>query len=98
MIGQRACLVRALRPGRSRCRARARGDSRHAWIVQYLLMRAYGHPDAFPATDLAVRAAFPELKPRELARASESWSPWRSYAVMSLWSTPHGRPDETPNT
>ncbi|MEF9876904.1 MAG: Ada metal-binding domain-containing protein [Gordonibacter sp.] len=69
------------------------------WTVQYLLMRAYGHPDAFPATDLGVKNAFPGLKPRELARLSEAWSPWRSYAVMSLWSAPHdpaastGEPD-----
>ena len=103
VIGQRAraiCAL-ALRPGAdlaAEARALAAIPGIGPWTVQYLLMRAYGHPDAFPATDLAVRAAFPELKPRELARASESWSPWRSYAVMSLWSTPHGRPDETPNT
>lgn len=112
VIGQRAraiCALAqavragavALRPGAdlaAEARALAAIPGIGPWTVQYLLMRAYGHPDAFPATDLAVRAAFPELKPRELARASESWSPWRSYAVMSLWSTPHGRPDETPNT
>lgn len=57
------------------------------WTVQYLLMRAYGHPDAFPAADLGVRDAFPGLKPREIAALSENWRPWRSYAVMSLWSS-----------
>lgn len=57
------------------------------WTVQYLLMRAYGHPDAFPAADLGVRGAFPDLKPREIMALSESWRPWRSYAVMSLWSS-----------
>lgn len=56
------------------------------WTVQYLLMRAYAHPDAFPAADLGVRGAFPDLKPREIAALSERWRPWRSYAVMSLWS------------
>lgn len=59
------------------------------WTVQYLLMRAYAHPDAFPATDLGVRGAFPDLKPREIAALSERWRPWRSYAVMSIWSS-HG--------
>lgn len=57
------------------------------WTVQYLLMRAYAHPDAFPAADLGVREAFPGLKPRELITLSEAWRPWRSYAVMSLWSS-----------
>lgn len=61
------------------------------WTVQYLLMRAYGHPDAFPSGDLGVREAFPDLKPREIAALSERWRPWRSYAVMSLWSAPANR-------
>lgn len=56
------------------------------WTVQYLLMRAYAHPDAFPASDLGVLGAFPGLKPREAAVLSENWRPWRSYAVMSIWS------------
>lgn len=57
------------------------------WTAQYLLMRAYAYPDAFPSTDLGVRGAFPDLKPREIAALSEQWRPWRSYAVMSLWSS-----------
>ncbi|WP_139652138.1 DNA-3-methyladenine glycosylase 2 family protein [Raoultibacter phocaeensis] len=56
------------------------------WTVQYLLMRAYAHPDAFPASDLGVLGAFPGAKPREVAALSEDWRPWRSYAVMSIWS------------
>ncbi len=59
------------------------------WTVQYLLMRAYGYPDAFPSSDLGVLGGFPTLKPRELAKLSQAWSPWRSYAVMSLWTRPH---------
>lgn len=62
------------------------------WTVQYLLMRAYAHPDAFPAADLGVREAFPNLKPREIAALSEKWRPWRSYAVMSLWSSHSNTP------
>ena len=60
------------------------------WTVQYLLMRAYDHPDAFPSTDYGVKRGFPGCTPRELEEMSQAWRPWRSYAVMSLWSVPHG--------
>ncbi len=103
VIGQRAraicALARAvcagevtLRPGadlEAEARALAAIPGIGDWTVQYLLMRAYGHPDGFPATDLGVKSAFPGLKLRELAALSKAWSPWRSYAVMSLWSVPH---------
>ncbi|MDR2715716.1 MAG: helix-turn-helix domain-containing protein [Coriobacteriaceae bacterium] len=60
------------------------------WTVQYLLMRAFDYPDAFPATDYGVKCAFPDMKEKALKELSLKWSPWRSYAVMSLWSVPHG--------
>jgi len=60
------------------------------WTVQYLLMRAFDFTDAFPATDYGVRCAFPNMKEKALRELSLKWSPWRSYAVMSLWCTPHG--------
>jgi len=59
------------------------------WTVQYLLMRVFDYPDAFPATDYGVRSAFPDMKEKALKELSQKWSPWRSYAVMSLWATPH---------
>ena len=59
------------------------------WTVQYLLMRAFDYTDAFPATDHGVRCAFPDMKEKALRELSGRWSPWRSYAVMSLWCTPH---------
>ncbi len=62
------------------------------WTVQYLLMRAYNYPDAFLPTDYGVKLGFPDLKPRELEALSQPWRPWRSYAVMSLWSVPHEKP------
>jgi AraC family transcriptional regulator of adaptative response / DNA-3-methyladenine glycosylase II len=58
------------------------------WTAQYLLMRACSYPDALPAADYAVRQAFPGMRPREVERLSESWRPWRSYAVMALWQVP----------
>lgn len=52
-----------------------------AWTAQYVAMRAFRDPDAFPATDLGlIRAAG-----RDVARQAEAWKPWRAYAAMHLW-------------
>lgn len=51
------------------------------WTAQYVAMRAFNEPDAFPATDLGLlKAAGPDL-----ARKAEAWRPWRAYAAMHLW-------------
>lgn len=59
------------------------------WTVQYLALRALGHPDAFPAHDLVLqRAASADgsrLTARELAAWAESCRPWRGYAAIHLW-------------
>jgi len=59
------------------------------WTVQYMLMRALDYSDAFPATDYGVKVTFPDMKEKALREMSLAWSPWRSYAVMSLWCAPH---------
>lgn len=53
------------------------------WTAEYLAMRALGHPDAFPATDLVLRqsAAAHGIQPSPRA----AWAPWRSYAALHLW-------------
>jgi len=53
------------------------------WTTEYLAMRALGHPDAFPATDLVLlqSAAAHGIHPSPRA----SWAPWRSYAALHLW-------------
>jgi len=52
-----------------------------AWTAQYVAMRAFRDPDAFPATDLGlIHAAGPNV-----ARQAEAWRPWRAYAAMHLW-------------
>ena len=52
-----------------------------AWTAQYVAMRAFRDPDAFPATDLGlIHAAGPDV-----VRQAEAWRPWRAYAAMHLW-------------
>ena len=58
-----------------------------AWTAQYVAMRALRWPDAFPASDLALRRAAGTPTRAKLERAAERWSPWRAYAAMHLWST-----------
>jgi len=57
-----------------------------AWTANYIAMRALRWPDAFLAGDLIVLKALGETRPARALRASEAWRPWRSYAVMHLWS------------
>lgn len=60
------------------------------WTAQYIAMRALRWPDAFPAGDVALHKALgvQGLKnPARLAEvASAAWKPWRSYAVIRVWS------------
>jgi AraC family transcriptional regulator of adaptative response / DNA-3-methyladenine glycosylase II len=57
-----------------------------AWTAEYLSMRALGWPDAFPASDLALRKALGGVTPREALARAEAWRPFRSYAAMHLWT------------
>jgi AraC family transcriptional regulator of adaptative response / DNA-3-methyladenine glycosylase II len=61
------------------------------WTVETIAMRGLGDPDAFPATDLGVRAAARELglpgTAAGLTASAAVWRPWRSYAVQYLWAT-----------
>jgi AraC family transcriptional regulator of adaptative response / DNA-3-methyladenine glycosylase II len=49
-------------------------------------MRAMRWPDAFPKEDIAVRKNLGGVTAREAEDLSQSWRPWRSYAVMHIWS------------
>lgn len=59
------------------------------WTTEVIAMRGLGDPDAFPATDLGVRAAAGVLglPPEELVDHSIRWRPWRAYATQHLWTT-----------
>jgi AraC family transcriptional regulator, regulatory protein of adaptative response / DNA-3-methyladenine glycosylase II len=57
------------------------------WTASYVAMRAGRNPDAFPAADLGIRRALGNLGTQAAEARSERWRPWRSYAVMYLWSS-----------
>ncbi|MEO8707035.1 MAG: AlkA N-terminal domain-containing protein [Kofleriaceae bacterium] len=63
------------------------------WTAHYLAMRALHLPDAFPAADLGVKKAT-NSNPREAEARAEQWRPFRSYAVMHLWTSLGGSDDE----
>ncbi|HEX7339033.1 MAG TPA: AlkA N-terminal domain-containing protein [Rhodanobacteraceae bacterium] len=58
------------------------------WTAHYLAMRAFGHPDAFPAADLVLRKVVGGTTPvttNQLERRAAAWRPWRAYATLLLW-------------
>ncbi len=57
------------------------------WTAHYLAMRALRWPDAFVAGDLGVWKALGVTTARAAEERAEAWRPWRSYAVMLLWSS-----------
>ena len=62
------------------------------WTAEYVAMRALRDPDAFMPTDLGIRRAARAIglpdDPARLVALTESWRPWRSYAMVHLWSLP----------
>jgi AraC family transcriptional regulator of adaptative response / DNA-3-methyladenine glycosylase II len=60
------------------------------WTVSYLRLRGFGDPDVFLSGDLGVRRALATNgqlpKPADLEKLAERWRPWRSYAVLYLWT------------
>lgn len=64
------------------------------WTAGYVRMRALCDPDVFLPTDLGVRHALDALglpsDPRSAAATAEAWRPWRSYALLHLWTTTNG--------
>ena len=56
------------------------------WTAHYLAMRALHLPDAFPAADLGIRKAT-GANARDAEARAEAWRPFRSYAVMHLWTS-----------
>lgn len=55
------------------------------WTAHYIAMRGLRWPDAFPKEDIAIRNALGKVTAKQAEFQSQSWSPWRSYAVLHLW-------------
>lgn len=54
------------------------------WTAGYVALRALGDPDVFLPTDAGVRAALAALPdPAD----PDAWRPWRSYALLHLWTS-----------
>jgi AraC family transcriptional regulator, regulatory protein of adaptative response / DNA-3-methyladenine glycosylase II len=60
------------------------------WTAEYVVMRAAGDPDAFPASDLGLLRSASGLglpsDPRGLAAHAERWRPFRSFGAQRLWA------------
>jgi len=62
------------------------------WTAHYIALRALRFSDAFPAGDLGLQKAAAEDNPagrlteKQLAARAASWSPWRGYAALILWT------------
>ena len=61
------------------------------WTANWLLIRALGHPDGFPAGDLALARTVSRLygrdntiSPKELEEFSQRWVPYRGYVTLYL--------------
>jgi len=59
------------------------------WTANYIAMRAFGEPDAFPTGDLALIRSMQSrgvaCDARTLQRRAEHWRPWRAYGALHLW-------------
>jgi AraC family transcriptional regulator of adaptative response / DNA-3-methyladenine glycosylase II len=58
------------------------------WTAHYIALRALALPDAFPAGDLVLQQVLGDgtrLSERATEARSQSWRPWRAYAVLHLW-------------
>ncbi|MCW2785788.1 MAG: DNA-O6-methylguanine--protein-cysteine S-methyltransferase / DNA-3-methyladenine glycosylase [Marmoricola sp.] len=56
------------------------------WTADYIALRALGDPDIFLPGDLGVRHAAARHGIDDIEACSERWRPWRSYALIHLWS------------
>jgi AraC family transcriptional regulator of adaptative response / DNA-3-methyladenine glycosylase II len=65
--------------------------------AQYIAMRVYREPDAFPSHNpWLCKALSPDgahMSIPELERHAEAWHPWRAYAAVYLWSSALSDPE-----
>lgn len=72
------------------CAIRGMGRRR----ANYIALRAFGEPDAFPAADLGLRKILSScrrpLSENKFVSLADQWRPWRAYAAMHLWAAGTG--------
>jgi AraC family transcriptional regulator, regulatory protein of adaptative response / DNA-3-methyladenine glycosylase II len=56
------------------------------WTADYIVLRALGGADAFPAGDLGLRKALGNVTTAACEARSQRWRPYRAYAAMYLWT------------
>lgn len=63
------------------------------WTAEVYLLFAAGHPDIFPARDVALQSAVghalgiePRPGEKRLIEIAESWAPWRGVAARLFWA------------
>lgn len=71
------------------------------WTAEVYLLFSAGHPDIFPARDVALQSAVghafsiaPRPGEKALSQIAESWAPWRGVAARLFWAyyrNMHGR-------
>lgn len=62
------------------------------WTAEYMLMRAFGNPDALPAGDVSLQLLIgtallgKRATEAELRQATAHWSPWRGWSAFHVWA------------
>ena len=61
------------------------------WTAQYIAMRQFREPDAFPTGDIGLMRAMTGADGERptaaaLQARAEAWRPWRAYAALHLWT------------
>jgi DNA-3-methyladenine glycosylase II len=63
------------------------------WTAEVYLLACAGHPDVFPARDVALQSAVgaalgiaPRPGEKALTAIAESWAPWRAVAARLFWA------------
>ncbi|MCR5856493.1 DNA-3-methyladenine glycosylase [Mesorhizobium sp. J428] len=63
------------------------------WTAEVYLLTCAGHPDVFPARDVALQSAVgaalgidPRPGEKTLIAIAESWAPWRAVAARLFWA------------
>lgn len=62
------------------------------WTAEMFLMFSLARPDVFSAGDLGLRRAIQKIyrlkrepTPKQIEKLSSKWSPYRTYAALTLW-------------